>query len=248
MSELERTIHVAVHEYPFDGHFIRLIFLDDLLHSREDHAKAFRQRAAVGGNAAVRHLRAVRTGAFDDSIPGAPRAGIDPEDADIRNRGRARTTWADREGAVAGSNARQDLVGYLGIRVHVQHVVQVFEPIDEAHHALGGLALKRRRGGGALGDLAGRGWESIRLELRTHRLEIQRVREHLERAVLVREHVFRPGLQRYGHEMVEIGAGGVIHVPHLVEKVCHRAIRSELCRRVPRTCGAVRRQFGRGRR
>src|SRR5689334_24920495 len=50
----------------------------------------------------------------------------------------------------AGSNARQDLVRYLGIRVDVLHVVQVIECIEKLHHRFCGLPLQAHACGRAL--------------------------------------------------------------------------------------------------
>src|SRR5690348_14022872 len=62
-----------------------------------------------------------------------------------------------------GSNARQDLVRYLDIRIDALYVVQVFQRLQQAHHLLPGLpgnpdrrgsplSHVRRGGGEAAGD------------------------------------------------------------------------------------------------
>src|ERR1700722_16147109 len=52
---------------------------------------------------------------------------------------------------VAGSNARQDFVRYLDIRINVPYVVQVFQRFQQMHRQFRRLARQRRRYRGTLG-------------------------------------------------------------------------------------------------
>src|SRR5690349_2012300 len=100
-----------------------------------------------------------------------------------------RTTTAAPPDATApdarapGSNARQDLVRYLGIRIHVLHVIEVFEHLEEAHHGFRGRALQRRRNRGPLSDFGIRRREAVRDELHAHGFEVERIGEDFERPV-----------------------------------------------------------------
>ena len=87
--------------------------------------------------------------------------------------------------AALGSNARQDLVRYLDIRVNVPYLVQPLERIQQLHHRHGLLARQHDRRRGALRDLGGRGLEAAVREDRPHGVELERIRQHFHRAVAV---------------------------------------------------------------
>ena len=56
----------------------------------------------------------------------------------------AAITGTADSGAASGSNARQDLVRYLDIRIDALYVVQVFQGFDQTDHLLAGVAGKPR--------------------------------------------------------------------------------------------------------
>src|SRR5579859_4921737 len=64
---------------------------------------------------------------------------------------------APRAANAAGSNARQDFVGYLDIGVNVTYVVQIFQGFEQLHCQLGHDTRQRSRDGGPLGDRRGQG-------------------------------------------------------------------------------------------
>src|SRR6516164_6999078 len=77
--------------------------------------------------------------------------------------------------AAAGSKARQDLVRYLDIRVHVPYVLHSFERLEQLDHRLRLLAPELERGGRTPRDFGRGRSESPVREHRTHRGEFQRI-------------------------------------------------------------------------
>src|ERR1700726_2234734 len=73
---------------------------------------------------------------------------------------RTRTLTPAVNWAGAGSNARQDLVRYLDIRINVPYLVQLFERLEQMHHQHRGLARQLQGRRGALRDFRGRGRET----------------------------------------------------------------------------------------
>src|SRR5437870_1401085 len=129
--------------------------------------------------------------------------------------------------AAVGSNARQDLVRYLDIRINVPYLVQPLERIQQLHHRHGLLARQHDRRRGALRDLGGRGLEATVREDRPHGVELERIRQHFHRGVAVRHDVLGAGLERRLHEPLLVRAGRVGHQAHGIEQIAHRAVGSE---------------------
>src|SRR5215813_11471317 len=118
-------------------------------------SKMSRSRAAGVADATFRHPWA--TG---NSSP--PRHSITPKPVrrDPGSRPRMRTRTAAASGVAAtGSKARQDLVRYLDIRVHVPDVLQPLERLEQLHHRLRIVARELERGCRAARDLGAGGRE-----------------------------------------------------------------------------------------
>src|SRR5512135_2800026 len=90
-----------------------------------------------------------------------------------------------------GSNARQDLVRYLDIRIDALYVVQVFQSLEQAHHLLACLPRNPVRCGRPVGHLRGSRREPAGNDDRPYGIELGRIRKHLDRAVLVRDDILR---------------------------------------------------------
>src|SRR5438105_15630142 len=86
----------------------------------------------------------------------------------------------------SGSNARQDFVRYLDIRINVPYVVQVFQSFQQSHHQLTGLTRQRRGYRGALGHLRRRRLKTLVCQNRAHRFELDRIRQDLDGGGVVR--------------------------------------------------------------
>src|SRR5580658_998204 len=161
-----------------------------------------------------------------------PRHSITPNPVrrEPGSRPRMRTVSATATGAAvaAGSNARQDLVRYLDIRVHVPYLVQPFERLEQVHHRLASLAGELERGGGTLRHFGrGRGEAAVR-EHRAYGGKFQRIGQHFHRGIRARHHVLGARLERHLHELVLVRAGGKRHETHGIEQVTDRAVRAEL--------------------
>ena len=125
------------------------------LQALEDQAQARRRRGVrPRSGSRARRPRAVVPRHLDDAEAGAPRTRVEPEDAHV---GHAALT---RAAAAAGSNARQDLVRYLDIRIYVPYFVQLFEGLEQCTICSALSPGQLQRGRRALGDFARRGREA----------------------------------------------------------------------------------------
>src|SRR5947208_141422 len=185
-------------------------------------SKIMRRRAA--GAAAARLRQPCAT-----AMSSPPRHSITPKPV-RREPGSSpstRTVSAALNCAAAGPNARQDLVRYLDIRVHVPYFVQLFERFQQLHHQHRGLARQLQGGRGALRDFRGRGREAVMLEYGAHGIELQGIGQYLDGTVSVGYDVFGAGFQRHLHQPLLVRPRRVGHEAHGVEQVAHRAVGPE---------------------
>src|SRR6185437_15268899 len=161
-----------------------------------------------------------------------PRRSMTPypvrRDPGSRPRIRRPSVGASGGRAAPGSNARQDLVRYLDIRVHVPHIIQLFQRLEQVHHPLRRLAGKRSRQRGALRHLRGGRHEAAVREDRTHGLELHRVGEYLDGAIGVGNDVLGAGVERGAHQPILIGARREGHETDVIEKIAHGAFGPEV--------------------
>src|SRR6185437_7872236 len=77
-----------------------------------------------------------------------------------------------------GSNARQDLVRYLDIRIDALYVVQVFQRLQQAHHLLPGLPGDPDRGSSPLSYVCRGGGKAAGDDDGPHGIELGRISQH----------------------------------------------------------------------
>src|SRR5689334_10899341 len=77
-----------------------------------------------------------------------------------------------RAAAPFGSNARQDLVRYLDIRVDALYVVQIFQRLEQAHHPFSRLTRDPVRRGSPLGHVRSGGREAAGDDNRANGVEL----------------------------------------------------------------------------
>src|SRR6185503_7438879 len=79
LAELERAVDILREENAFDGDLLRRMQRDQLRDPRVNDAQPVGQRAAGGGDAALRHDPQLAAIAIDDAETGAQRAGVQPQ-------------------------------------------------------------------------------------------------------------------------------------------------------------------------
>src|SRR5690606_19715641 len=122
----------------------------------------------------------------------------------------------------------QQRVGDVGVRIDVLHVVELLEHVEELQQRLGLRAFYphlRRRAHRDLGPLE---LEPRALHRLVHALVVLGGRQHVDRAVFVRDDVGRAGLDRDLHDPVLGGARGIRELADLREQICDGAVRAEV--------------------
>src|SRR6516225_10165206 len=175
------------------------------------------RRSRAAGAAAATFRQPCATGSSS-----LPRHSITPKPVrrEPGSRPRMRTRSAAASGVAAtGSKARQDLVRYLDIRVHVPDVLQPLERLEQLHHRLRVIPREFERSGRAARNFGGGGCEPVMCEHRTHGGELERIRQHLDGGIGTRHDVLRAGLERHLHEALLVGSRWISEQPHRVEEV-----------------------------
>ena len=107
--------------------------------------------------------------------------------------------------------------------VHLLHVVQIFQHVDEAHQLGRGLGIQFRLGGGDHGHFGALGLEAGSFQTVQHGAEVVRGGVDLDGAIFFGHHVVGTGFQRGVHQSVFIGAHEGQH-PLLGEQIGHGAV------------------------
>src|SRR5579864_3424876 len=128
----------------------------------------------------------------------------------------------------AASAPLEHLVGDLDVRVNLAHFVELLEGLEEAHHALGGLTRELNASRRPLRDFRRNRRKAAMSEHRAHRVELQRVGQHLHRLVAARQDVLRARLECRLQQSLLIRAGRIGHEADDIEEVAHRAIGTEV--------------------
>src|SRR5215472_10056244 len=184
------------------------------------------RRSRAAGAAAATFRQPCATGSSS-----LPRHSITPKPVrrEPGSRPRIRIRTAAASGVAAtGSKARQDLVRYLDIRVHVPDVFQPLERLEQLHHRLRVISRELERRGRAACHFGSGRREPVMRQHRAHSGELERIGQHLDRSIGTRHDVLCAGLERHLHEALLVGSRRIGEQPHRVEQVTHRADRPEL--------------------
>jgi hypothetical protein len=99
---------------------------------------------------------------------------------------------------------------------------ELFDHVEQLLHALGVLAVQFDRVLGTHRDFGDFGLQAGAFERRLHRLEPGRRAEHLDRAVVIGDHVVGAGFERDLHDLVLARAGREHELPDVLELERHR--------------------------
>ena len=121
----------------------------------------------------------------------------------------------------------QDLVRDLHVRVHLLHVVEVVEHFEQPHDPPGAVGIERDARGRAHRHLRALRLHPARGDAVVNVAERLGAGDHVERAVVVRDHVLCAGVERRLHQALLVGSGRERELTDLGEQVGHRAAGAE---------------------
>src|SRR5680860_1553733 len=218
MTELERGRHIARDEDFLNRHLDRTVRLDQGAEFAIDHIQTRCQTAAAGHHTTARYMPAVAAIAVDYAVAGDERARIDADNADHATLPRGAVITGARDKPL--TQLLQHVIREIDVRVHILHIVQIFQRIEQAKHFFSFFTEECELRIRAHGDLGVVRFVSGRNHGIARRDEPLRRGHDLDAAVAFHD-VFGTGFQRRLHQRVLAGivritqyAGGGEHETH----------------------------------